>query len=225
MLAGEGAVAIWNGIAEDGRAEFYAWHLQEHMPERLGIAGFLRGRRFRAADKATHPEFFTLYETATFQVTQGIDYLNRLDAPTPWTKRATSRFLTTSRALGRVLASFGTGPGGAVLTMRFDVQDDAAQAETMALAQLLLTVSSKPEITGAHLLRADQDASQSKTAESRDRTDIEAPARWVILVEACSSDALRPALAHLRRRRSLRSAAVGRYLLEHTRLKTAFAAG
>ena len=27
MLAGEGAVAIWNDIAEAGRAQFYGWHL------------------------------------------------------------------------------------------------------------------------------------------------------------------------------------------------------
>ncbi len=83
MLAGEGAVAIWNGITDAGRAEFYAWHLHEHMPERVGIPGFLRGRRYRAADTDTHPEFFTLYETQTFEVTQGSDYLNRLNAPTP----------------------------------------------------------------------------------------------------------------------------------------------
>jgi hypothetical protein len=41
MLAGEGAVAIWNDINEAGRAEFYAWHLHEHMPERVGIPGFV----------------------------------------------------------------------------------------------------------------------------------------------------------------------------------------
>ncbi len=64
----EGAVAIWNGIAEEGRKDFYDWHLHEHMPERLGIPGFLRGRRYRAADKETKPEFFTLYETSTFEV-------------------------------------------------------------------------------------------------------------------------------------------------------------
>ena len=85
MLAGEGAVAIWNGISDEGRADFYAWHLSEHMPERVGIPGFLRGRRYRAADDKTHPEFFTLYETQTFEVTQGaglfepVKRANRMD--------------------------------------------------------------------------------------------------------------------------------------------------
>jgi hypothetical protein len=47
-LAGEGAVVIWHDIAPEGRAQFYAWHGREHMPERLGIPGFLRGRRYVA---------------------------------------------------------------------------------------------------------------------------------------------------------------------------------
>jgi hypothetical protein len=225
MLAGEGAVAIWNGIAEEGRAEFYAWHLHEHMPERLGIPGFLRGRRYRAADRETQPEFFTLYETQTFEVTQGVDYLNRLNAPTPWTKSATSHFQTTSRALTRVLASFGPGPGGALMSLRFDVPESEVAAETEALKQLLLKLSSTPEITGAHLLKADDAASGTKTNESKNRKDIEAPARWAILVEACSARALKPALTMLRRRPVLRTALAGRYLHEHTRLKTAFATG
>ena len=87
MLAGEGAVAIWNGIADAGRADFYAWHLHEHMPERVGIPGFVRGRRYRAADAQTQPEFFTLYETQTFQVIQGADYLARLNDPKEQAKR------------------------------------------------------------------------------------------------------------------------------------------
>ena len=143
MLAGEGAIAIWNGISDEGRADFYAWHLAEHMPERVGIPGFLRGRRYRSADAKTHPEFFTLYETQTFEVTQGVDYLNRLNAPTSWTKRATAHFKTTSRALTRVVASFGVGSGGSLLTLRFDVED----SERKKLAAIMMKVAELPEIT------------------------------------------------------------------------------
>ena len=47
-LAGTGAVAIWHDIAPEGRAEFYAWHGRQHMPERAAIPGFIRGRRYVA---------------------------------------------------------------------------------------------------------------------------------------------------------------------------------
>ncbi|MEO9191438.1 MAG: hypothetical protein ABI224_15775, partial [Acetobacteraceae bacterium] len=117
MLAGEAVVAIWNDITDEGRAAFYEWHLHEHMPERVGIPGFRRGRRYMAASPETRPEFFTLYEADTMQVLQGVDYANRLNAPTPWTKAVTAHFRATARALARVLATAGPGGGGAVLTI------------------------------------------------------------------------------------------------------------
>ena len=38
-MLGDGAVAIWHDIAPEGRDAFYAWHGQEHMPERVGDPG------------------------------------------------------------------------------------------------------------------------------------------------------------------------------------------
>jgi hypothetical protein len=225
MLAGEGAVAIWNDIAEAGRAEFYAWHLHEHMPERVGIPGFVRGRRYRAADAATQPEFFTLYETLSFQVIQGSDYLARLNAPTEWTRAATAHFQSTTRSLTRVVASHGVGSGGAMLTLRFDIADDAVHDLVPRVTSALEAAARLPRITGAHLLGSDAGVSGQSTAESKDRKDLLAPARWVLLLEACDAEAFGPALALLRESTELREAVVGRYLHEHTRLKTAWQAG
>jgi len=221
MLAGEGAIAIWNGISDEGRADFYAWHVTEHMPERVGIPGFVRGRRYRAADDKTHPEFFTLYETQTFEVTQGVDYLNRLNAPTPWTKRATAHFKTTTRSLTRVISSLGTGSGGALLTLRFDVEE----SERKNLESITMKIATLPEITGAHILKGDDEASGIKTAESKDRKDFELPARWIMLVEACSVEALAAVRTLLNDHSALRAANAGLYRHEYTRLKTAWTAG
>ena len=57
-LSGLGAVAIWHDLVPEARDEFYDWHNREHMPERVGIPGFRRGRRYIAA--AGGPEFFNL---------------------------------------------------------------------------------------------------------------------------------------------------------------------
>ncbi|KQX22986.1 hypothetical protein [Variovorax sp. Root434] len=225
MLAGEGAVAIWNDIAEAGRAEFYAWHLHEHMPERVGIPGFVRGRRYRAADAATQPEFFTLYETASFQVIQGSDYLSRLNEPTEWTRATTAHFQTTTRSLTRVVASHGVGSGGAMLTMRFDIADDTVRDVVPRLSSALEAIARLPRISGAHLLGSDVGMSGQRTAESKDRKDLQAPARWVLLLEACDPGAFDAALALLQQSTELGDASVGRYLHEHTRLKTAWQAG
>lgn len=225
MLAGEGAVAIWNDISDAGRAEFYAWHLHEHMPERVGIPGFLRGRRYRAADGATQPEFFTLYETSSFQVIQGSDYLSRLNEPTDWTRATTAHFQMTTRSLARVVASHGVGSGGAMLTMRFDIADIAVHDVVPRMTSALEAAARLPRIGGVHLLCSDTGVSGQSTAESKGRKDLLAPARWVVLLEGCDVDAFSAVLSLLREFTELREAASGRYLHEHTRLKTAWQVG
>ena len=117
-LLGQGFVAIWNGIAPEGREEFYEWHNREHMPERVGIPGFIRGRRYIA--KYGHPEYFTLYEAVSPEVLSGQDYFNRLNNPTPWTKRVPPAFFRdTSRGICRVKFSSACGDGGYLLTLQF----------------------------------------------------------------------------------------------------------
>lgn len=225
MLAGEAVVAIWNGIAPEGRDEFYAWHIHEHMPERLGIPGFRRGRRYRSLDNATQPEFFTLYEVDTFQVLQGQDYANRLNAPTPWTRKATSHFQDTSRALARVLGSHGRGLGGVLLTLRFDVPNEEAEQTRKHLLAILPQIAEMPQIAGAHLCRADLDASDAKTNESKDRSDIKAPPRWFLMFEACSPEALGNVSELAGAEACVKNAVTGRYVMEFTRLRTEWAAG
>ncbi len=220
MLAGEAVVAIWNGIAPEGRANFYDWHLNEHMPERVGIPGFRRGRRFIAADSATQPEFFTLYEADTLQVLQGSDYTGRLNAPSEWTKRSVVHFRDTSRGLARVIASHGPGVGSAMLTVRFDA-DTAAQA---TIAALIRDAASAPRVCGAHLCIADDAASGVVTEEKRGRTDIQAPPRWIALVEATDIEALQPLLAEAAMQDAGCRGALRRgcYRMEHLRTKTAW---
>lgn len=225
MLAGEAVVAIWNGIAQEGRDEFYAWHIHEHMPERLGIPGFRRGRRYKSLDDKTQPEFFTLYEVDTFQVLQGQDYSNRLNAPTPWTRQATSHFRDTSRALARVLGSCGRGLGGALLTLRFDVPAEKAEQVRKDIIAVLPQVAEMPQVAGAHLCRADLDASDAKTNESKDRSDIKAPPRWFLMIEACTPEALNKVGEFFAAKDYAKNAVAGRYAMEFTRLRAEWTAG
>jgi hypothetical protein len=222
MLAGEAVVAIWNGIAPEARAQFYDWHTNEHMPERVGIPGFRRGRRYIAADADTAPEFFTLYEADTMQVLQGSDYANRLNNPTPGTRATTAQFRDTSRALSRVVVSHGPGLGGSLLTIRFDCDEQ----HLLALRAMVRAAAQATRATGAHLCMGDADASAVRTAETRDRTDIQVPPNIFIMVEATDTEALRDILQE----RAMAGAGArgpfvrGPYRLEYVRNKTGFAA-
>ena len=179
-LAGEGVVAIWHGIRPEGRADFYEWHNREHMPERVGIPGFLRGRRYIAHEGA--PEFFTLYETATPEVLEGADYLARLNAPTEWTRRATRHFTDTSRSLCRVALSLGRGAGGWLMTWRYDVAQAREDEQRTRLEPVLHEIAQAPGIVGAHLCIADAKASAIETEEKKGRPKNAVPG-WVVLAE------------------------------------------
>ena len=63
-LSGSGVIAIWNDITDEGRANFYEWHDREHIPERVAIPGFLRGRRYIALWERRNISPFTKCKTS-----------------------------------------------------------------------------------------------------------------------------------------------------------------
>ncbi len=200
-LFGQAAVTIWHDLLPQAKEAFYDWHNREHMPERAGIPGFRRGRRYISVQGA--PEYFNLYEADSPEVLTGQDYLNRLNAPTPWTREVVVSFRDVTRAICRVVYSAGVGQGGTMLTLRFDVPDAAAASMSDLLRQQVLPlVADMHGIVGVHLCRADDAGSRIETAERKARSQETLVPRWVILVEgisaaavALAADALRTALA------------------------------
>jgi hypothetical protein len=187
-LAGRGAVAIWHDIVPEGLDEFYAWHGQEHMRERVGIRGFLRGRRYLA--RRGDLQFFNLYEARSPEVLTGPDYQARLNNPTPWTASTIKHFRRVSRAICKVAASMGNGQGGLVSTWRYDVAAEGADAHIDALSrQVLPNIARHGIVAGAHLLVADEGASSVGTAESKARAEANKVPRWVVIVEGWGDEA------------------------------------
>jgi hypothetical protein len=183
-LAGTGAVAIWHDIAPEGRAEFYRWHGMEHMPERVGIPGFFRGRRYVAVD-GNRPEYFNLYETESPATLTGSDYLERLNHPTPWTVTTVRHFRDVARSLCEVAASAGVGEGGLIATIRYAIDDAHAAAHRQQMAdEVVPRLGQLPGVAGCHLLIADESASAVETAEKKVRAEKNLIPRWIVLVES-----------------------------------------
>lgn len=92
-MIGAAAIGIWMTIDPAGEADFNAWYPRQHLPERLSVPGFLRGRRYAAVDAGgaraarNGPPYFTLYEVETVDVLTSAAYLERLNNPTDWTRR------------------------------------------------------------------------------------------------------------------------------------------
>lgn len=93
-----GILALWNDCAP-GREDLYErWYQGEHLPERLGLAGFIRGRRYEAVDAQTR--FFTYYEVESPGVLAADVYRARLNDPTPMTREVMSTaFINMSRTV------------------------------------------------------------------------------------------------------------------------------
>ncbi len=194
-LLGTGAVAIWHDIAPEGRDMFYDWHGTEHMPERLGIPGFRRGRRYIAIDADL--EFFNLYEAASDDVLRGDDYRTRLNNPSPWTVETVKHFRSVARSICRVDASEGRAQGGLVATIRYDVPDADEALVVASLKAALPRLLQTPGIAGAHLLIADREASGERTTEQKARGGTNAVPRHIVIIEGWGDE--RPFLATVKR--------------------------
>ena len=185
-LAGLGAVCIWHDLLPEARDDFHQWHNREHMPERVGIPGFRRGRRYVAIGGT--PEYFNLYEADSAEVLAGQDYLNRLNAPTEWTRQVVPSFRNVSRSICRVVYTDGVGQGGFMLTQRFDVGEHDRPEVVKALRQRLLPpLCDNKGIAGVHLCLADESISKVETAEKKARADTTQVPTWIILIEGNSA--------------------------------------
>lgn len=210
-LAGSGVIAIWNDMREGARDEVYAWHNREHIPERVGIPGFLRGRRFIAEEGS--PEFFILYETRDIAAASGHAYFERLNNPTPWTRRTNKNFLNTVRGLCEVVLSQGVPDGGAMLTLRLNPAPGGAAVLQEAVARAIPALLEETGIMSVHLCAAKREVSLVETNEREGRAPLIAP-DWILMMEGMSTAVLKDAQERLLPESRLGPAERGLYRLE-----------
>lgn len=170
-LLGRAAVAMWWDIAPEQRAEFEHWHSFEHFPERLSIPGFRRGTRWASAEGGTG--YFVIYELEVYETLTSPHYLDRLNNPTPWSQKMMPHHRNMVRSQCRVIESFGTGPSGFALTLRFPTMEPD-------LAARLRDLSAQRGIAGVHLLHT-QTPHSAQTTEQKIRGG-DAQADWIVLV-------------------------------------------
>src|SRR5262249_57553026 len=150
-LVGKGALVIWHAMTPEGDEEMIRWHNREHVAERVGIPGFLRGRRY--AHSVRPREYLDLYETESVETIRSEPYLARLNNPTPWTQRVLPHFRDTVRLGCRVLASSGRGQGGGLLTLRLRSRAGGeASLQDALTGQGLAFLRQLAEVVGGHVV-------------------------------------------------------------------------
>lgn len=191
-LLGTGILAIWNDVAPGGEAEFDHWHTREHIQERVGVPGFLRGRRYVAVSGS--PKYFTLYETETVATLASPAYLARLNDPTPWTQQALPLFRNTIRTACGVTRTLASGVGGALATLRLGpIAGREQELRAWLTGTTLPALVERPGLVGAHLAEADLSATTVRTEERKLRPQEDEVARWVVLVEGIDPDTVESA--------------------------------
>jgi hypothetical protein len=190
-LIGQGVLIIWYTMAPEGDLEMVRWHDKQHVAERVGIPGFLRGRRY---DIVGSPRgYLNIYETDSVETIRSAPYILRLNFPTEWTQRVLPHYRDTVRLGCRVVLTTGRGQGGGVLALRArpahgrDAAVERWLRETAPAALL-----NETGVIGVHLLNTVPEMTQVKTAEGRlkggEVAKGEEPWPWVLLVETGSAD-------------------------------------
>src|SRR5215207_8625484 len=174
---------MWHDIAAAGETDYNDWHTREHMPERVGIPGFLIGRRY-VDWNLTKYRYFTMYEGHTLATFNSAPYLERLNAPTAWTNRIQPHFRNMVRAACATVVSTGHGIGGALLTARIDFTDHGSAAFVAACSTTAAQIGGQHGVTGVHVGVADPSITSARTAETQLRKDVaESVYDGVLLVE------------------------------------------
>ena len=129
-----GVLAIWNDCAPGQESAYEHWYQTEHLFERVGIAGFRSGRRFESLSGS--PAYLTVYEVDAPSVLLSPAYIERINNPTPETRRMMSEaFVGMTRAICQRRLVKGRQRGGAAVTARLGegAETDVLMAAAHAL--------------------------------------------------------------------------------------------
>ena len=189
-MIGASALAIWLTLDPAGEEDFNDWYPRQHLPERLSVPGFLRGRRYRAAGSG--PPYFTLYELADARVLSSPAYLERLNHPTDWTRRVLPGIRGAVRNGGtRLAASEPDTVEQHLLTVRIVPASGRGPAVRAWLAgEAVRTLTALPGVTGAALLEQETGGTAVVTEERRlFGCDVLGGPPWIALCEVADAGA------------------------------------
>lgn len=184
-MQGEGFLAIWSDVEPARETDYLHWLTREHTSERMGVEGFRAVRVFRALIDGIN-RFLIIYELDAPEALAGKSYLDRLNDPTPWSRRIMPILGNFVRGGGRRARSEGIGRGGYIAAL----PSDAPLLDRDVVAAL----AAQDRIAAVHLLETDE----ARTAVQTNEKNLRGKDRSfssLLLVEGLDQAAIRRALA------------------------------
>jgi hypothetical protein len=161
-----GILAIFNNVAAGREADFELWFQHEHLAERLGVPGFLLGRRYEATSGRLR--YFNYYLAESAEVFGSEAYLGRLNDPTPMTRAVMSEiFKEMHRTVCDLVWQSGRVYGAAALVARL-----SDRPEMPRLSQVAEKLLKNPAVARVEIWSATQAAlpvSQEERLRGGDR--------------------------------------------------------
>jgi len=197
-------------------ADHDRWQSTEHFVERLAVPGFHRATRFTDED---HPgRYLVIYEIDGTDIATSRPYLDRLEAPTDWTRAVMPRFRGMTRGFAEIAESAGFGLACHAMALRFHPDPGAENRAKDAAAALIPELAALPGVAGAHLMIPAPPPPMTSEQALRG-ADTALP--WLVLVFTFDAAALEAVSAMLAPDAFIASSVseavvAGRYLLHHT---------
>jgi len=132
-------LALWNSISSAQlQPEYDAWHTMEHVPERVGLPGFIEAQRYRSHDdegpSAQAPRYFTCYWLASIEALATAQYREVFTHPTPWSARMRTELRDFVRLPCTLSGSYGQSTASQLATVH--LRGDPARFSTLAASAL-----------------------------------------------------------------------------------------
>lgn len=144
-------LALWNSISSPAlQPEYESWHTFEHVPERVGLPGFIEARRYRSVagpDAKSPPDYFTCYWLKDINSLNSPEYADVFSRPTQWSARMRLELRDFFRLPCLLAGSCGQSSASQLASFYFS--GDAAQLTSLAAQDLPQRVQ-RGEFVSAH---------------------------------------------------------------------------
>jgi hypothetical protein len=177
VVACKGILSIWNDMDVEHEDFYEQWYMSEHFPERLGVPGFRRGRRYEAVE--ADRRYFSFYELDSPAVLFSEAYLARLNAPTTWTQRIMRLWKGMVRTVCERLERKGSALGGYVVAARWEMP----AAPEPGIADRIRAGLADPSVVAVDVWRA-WERQNAATEESQRRGTPDRMITAAVVVEA-----------------------------------------
>lgn len=109
MTQAKGLITVWLHVPPAREEEFNDWYNLEHVPQVVGLPGFVRGRRYRVEN--ANPKYLAWYDTVDETIEPGPDFQRIVANPTPWSQRMRGFWEHRERMNFRLMRDVGEEPG------------------------------------------------------------------------------------------------------------------